>query len=448
MFPPRPSFYGLRMLAMVARRRYVTFIINVVLLGVVGTVLGTAPAGADGAHSGHCSRLGRLHVPGAEVQEAACLTELTTAGTVASGHTVQADWAGLTDSTLPQPVGVPGIQLDGYFPDSSTTNANHGWNHDAQFVLRLPDNWTGGLVVSGSPGNRRQYANDRAIADAVLARGYAFAATDKGNTGVTFYEDGERPGDAIAEWNHRVTQLTLAARSVVAQRYGRPPARTLMAGLSNGGYLVRWQLERNPWLFDGGVDWEGTLWTDRGPNLFTFLPPALRAYPVGAHDQLLAAGFAPGSEFLWEFHNRVYWELTQRVYRTEIDPEYVGTEANYDYATRPRAVHDAVRRISLTGRIGRPLITLHGTLDSLLPISQDSDAYAAMISSAHRDRLHRYYRIESGNHVDGLVDVYPTQLRPIAPCFIAAVDAMTGWLHGNRPAPSATIPRTQPCTFT
>ncbi|MDQ3790093.1 MAG: tannase/feruloyl esterase family alpha/beta hydrolase, partial [Actinomycetota bacterium] len=40
----------------------------------------------------------RLHVPMAERQVVSCLDELTTAGTVASGHTVQADWAGLTQA--------------------------------------------------------------------------------------------------------------------------------------------------------------------------------------------------------------------------------------------------------------------------------------------------------------------------------------------------------------
>ncbi len=95
----------------------------------------------------------------------------------------------------------------------------------------------------------------------MLAKGYAFASTDKGNTAPTFYLDGTRPGDAILEWHHRVTQLTIAAKLVLAQRYGRLPARTLMTGLSNGGYLTRWQLERVPWLYDGGVDWSGTLFT-------------------------------------------------------------------------------------------------------------------------------------------------------------------------------------------
>jgi hypothetical protein len=58
---------------------------------------------------------------------------------------------------------------------------------------------------------------------ALPARGYAYAATDKGNSGTTFYQDGDKPGDAIAEWNRRVTQLTIAAKAAVAQRHDPPP---------------------------------------------------------------------------------------------------------------------------------------------------------------------------------------------------------------------------------
>jgi hypothetical protein len=370
-------------------------------------------------------------VPGAEVQVAACLSDLTTAGTVASGHTDPADWAGLTPAGVRNPTGVPGVQIDGYFPDTSTTNATRGWHHDAQFVIRLPRRWNGGLVVAGSPGVREQYANDVAIADWVLAQGYAFAATDKGNVGAEFYRDGVRPGDAIAEWNHRVTQLTIAAKATVAKRYGHPPRRTYAAGISNGGYLVRWQLERRPELYDGGVDWEGTLWHPGKPHLLTFLPPALGGDP-------LAAGYPAASDFLWPYHRQVYWELTQRIYREELDPGYEGAEADYDYASRPAEVRAAVARIGLTGRIGRPLITLHGTLDALLPIGLDSDMYAGMV----RDRrLHRYYRVEGGNHVDGLYDAYPDRLRPILPCFRSAFAALVAWGDGHRPPPSGTLPR-------
>ncbi|MFE3401693.1 3-hydroxybutyrate oligomer hydrolase family protein [Streptomyces anulatus] len=423
-----------------------------------------APLPTEAVRPGHCSGVELIRVPGAAHQQADCLQELTTAGTVASGHTDPADWAGLTPKDLATPSGVPGIQIDGYFPDTSTGNTNHGWNHDSQFVIRLPDHWNGGLVVAGSPGVREQYANDRAFGDWALARGYAYAATDKGNTSAAFHRDGTAPGDAIAEWNTRVTQLTRAARRVVARRYHRLPSRTLAMGMSNGGYLVRWQLENHPGLYDGGVDWEGALWRADGPNLLTFLPPALRAYPryaaggadaEDAHRSMTAAGYPAGSEFLWPYHHQYYWDLTQRIYREEIDPDFDGAaeagtpfcapgtpacDADYDYAGRPAEVRDAVSGIALTGRIGKPLISFHGTLDVLLPISRTSDAYARMVRREGRGALHRYYRVEGGTHVDSLVDTFPDRLRPLVPCHRSAAAALERWLDdGRRPPSSRTL---------
>jgi predicted esterase len=358
-----------------------------------------------------------LRVPGAAYQQSAALDDLTTTGTVASGHTNPADYAGLTDRSLPVPAVVPGVQVDGYFPDTSHTNTNHGWDHDAQFVIRLPHRWNGGLVVAGSPGVRAQYANDKAISDYVLSLGYAYAATDKGNTGVQFFTDGRRPGDAIVEWNRRMTELTRAARTTVAQHYGRPAREVVAAGISNGGYLVRWQLENRPELYTRGVDLEGTLWKADGPNLFTFLPQAIRGYEQQSSELIIAAGFDPRSAFLWGYHYSVYWKLTQRIYAAELDPTYAGTEGDYDYATRPQA-RQAIRRIELTGKIKRPLVTIHGTYDSLLPISKDSDVYAAM---ARRTGLHTYQRVEAGNHVDGLVDAYPDRLVALVPFLQRAI---------------------------
>jgi pimeloyl-ACP methyl ester carboxylesterase len=357
-----------------------------------------------------------VRVPGAEYSETTCSRDLTTLG----GRTNPADYAGLTHSALPQPKPVPGTQVDGYFPDSSHTNTNNGWNHDAQFVLRLPDKWNGGLVVAGSPGVRAQYANDRAISDDVLAKGYAYAATDKGNTGAEFYRDGTKPGDAMVEWNQRMTELTRTARTATTQYYKRKPREVVAAGISNGGYLVRWQLENHPELYTRGVDLEGTLWTEYGPNLFTFLPPAIRGYEQQNPQLITAAGFNSGSSFLWEYHYAVYWKLTQRIYAAELDPSYQGTEGDYDYRTRPQA-HNAVRRIALTGNIKRPLTTIHGTYDSLLPITQDSDVYAAMVRRAGKAQLFRYQRVEAGNHVDGLVDTYPDRLTPLVPLLNKAI---------------------------
>ncbi|MFJ9751648.1 tannase/feruloyl esterase family alpha/beta hydrolase [Streptomyces chartreusis] len=423
---------------------------------------GPTPATAATVGERHCAGQDRVRVPGAALQQSACLPDLTTAALAGTPYTDMADQAGLTARGTRNPAGVPGIQIDGYFPDSSRFNATHGWQHDAQFVIRLPDRWNGGLVVTGAPGTRKQYATDTAISDQVLALGYAYAATDKGNNGADFYRDGKRAGDAVAEWNARTTQLTRAARKAVAQRYGHAPRRTYMTGISNGGYLTRWQLENHPELYDGGVDWEGALWTADGPNLLTSLPTAVARMLGSARDEdLYTVGFARGSEFLWPYHEQAYWGVTQKIYRAEFDPTYdpgcpgptAGTtpaqilspcayDAGYDYASRPASVHRAVARVALTGRIGRPLITLHGDLDALLPKAADSDVYARMIDAKGRGPLHRYYTIAGGTHVDGLYDTYPDRLRPILPCHRSAFDALTAWVErGTRPPADHTVGR-------
>jgi hypothetical protein len=440
-------------------------LLGTLCLALATSTLAVAPADAATtiAAADPCTRQSRIHVPGAEQQTTACLEDLTTAGTVASGHTNVDDWAGLNATGTTNPSGVPGIQVDGYFPDTSTSNTNNGWNHDSQFVVRLPARWNGKLVVSGAPGTRRQYANDFIIGDTVLAQGYAFASTDKGNDGASFYDDGSSPAGSVREWNHRVTQLTKAVKQVVAQRYGHAPRRTYMFGISNGGYLTRWQLENQAGLYDGGLDWEGTLFRAAGPNLLTYLPTALRNYPAyaagdeDAHQKMLAAGFAKGSEFLWAYHDAYYWDLTQRIYREEFDPAYDGAlkagvpfcqsgtpscDADYRYATRPDRVKDAMRSVQLTGNIKRPMITLHGSLDTLLPIDTDSTPYDALIDRAGRGGLHRYYRIEDGNHVDGLYDTYPDRLRPILPCARTAFGDLTRWVErGDAPPKDAFYPR-------
>jgi hypothetical protein len=432
---------------------------------MAGVVVASLLLAAAPARAASCPNQGAVKVPGAEKEVADCLDDLTTKGTETNGHTDRSDWQPLSAAATQNPTKVvPGLQVDGYFPDTSTTNAYRGWMHDSQFVIRLPNDWNGKLVVTGAPGVRRQFATDFIIGDFVLAKGYAYAATDKGNSGTEFYKDGTRPGDAVVEWNRRVTELTRAAKEAVRSRYGRPPAHTYMTGISNGGYLTRWQLENHPELYDGGVDWEGTLFRPDGPNLFTYLPTALRNYAAwkrgdaAAHQRFFDVGFAPGSEQQWDDHYTEYWDLTQRTYREEFDPGYDGAteagtpfcqsgtpacDADYDYAKRPQAVKDAVARVSLTGRIGKPMFTLHGTLDSLLPIRTDSDVYARMIRAAGRGALHRYYVIQGGSHVDSRYDTYPGALRPILPCYRTAFDAFEAMIErGAKPPPSQTVART------
>ena len=174
---------------------------------------------------------------------------------------------------------------------------------------------------------------------------------------------------------------------------------------------------------------------------------------------MIRAGFAPGSEFLWNYHYEIFWEISQRIYREELDPTFDGArqagipccasgtpgcDADYNLATRPPAVHRAIERISLTGRIGKPLLTLHGTLDALLPISLDSDVYDRMVDGVGSGNLHRYYRIEDGSHLDGQYSEFPRRLRPMLPCVRAAFTALEAWTGSAHTPPPADVTITNP----
>ncbi len=138
-----------------------------------------SPAQADTP----CTRMGRADVPGAQHQVTACLDDLTTAGTVASGHTDAADWAGLQLGGHPQPERGAGR------PDRRLLPGHLHVQHHPRLEPRLPVRDPAAQAVERRAGGRggarepRQYANDFTISDWVLAKGYAYASTDKGNVG-------------------------------------------------------------------------------------------------------------------------------------------------------------------------------------------------------------------------------------------------------------------------
>ena len=67
---------------------------------------------------------------------------------------------------------VPGIQVNGRFADDPT--------NEARFLLRLPDDWNGKLVVAGASGTRSEFNGDYAWSDYVVQKGYAYASQNKG----------------------------------------------------------------------------------------------------------------------------------------------------------------------------------------------------------------------------------------------------------------------------
>ncbi|MGC0152114.1 3-hydroxybutyrate oligomer hydrolase family protein [Chromobacterium vaccinii] len=366
---------------------------------------------------------------------------------------------------------VPGLQIQARFAKDPLGQA--------RFLLRLPKDWNGRLVVAGASGARSEFNGDFAWSDYVLQKGYAYASQNKGvlsarestaadplacRTGppgkpsyVHYYDDD--PGQDFTRWRDFMVMASELARRGVEAQYGRKPRYTYAVGTSNGGYQVRRAIETAPEYFDGGVDWEGTFVDPHGPSLLTDLPPAILNYPdYLASDRsptstaalnILAAGYPPdlvkGTKncqvSLWSNHADSFWEPTQCQWQKRLDPSYDTYGAGpgrYNYLARLSAstVGRNVAAIATDGKIKRPLITVAGTMDALLPIDHHARAYARQVAAegGEHAQAYRIYEIQNGNHVERYVSIFP-QLELIEPHAQHAFDLLVRFVEQKTPLP-------------
>ena len=371
---------------------------------------------------------------------------------------------------------VPGIQLETYLTGDPTG--------EARFLLRLPDDWNGNLVVAGASGTRSEFNGDFAWSDYVVQKGYAYASQNKGvmnlrlvgvfatppasdplacrlnpssTVWVHFYDDD--PAKPFTEWQDRIVQAAQVARDGVKASYGHEPRRTYAVGTSNGGYQVRRAMEEAPDLFDGGVDWEGTFVDPSANNVLGYLPTAVEWYPAyaasgfdassTAAQMIQAAGYPPdivqGGVSLWGLYNAQFWEVTECQWQKRLDPTYdtygSGT-GSYDYLART-LVSDVAQNLAAfgtTGKIKKPLITVAGTMDALLPIVHQARAYAAAVASSrkgndlHREPQYRLYEVQNGNHIESYATTFP-QLQILQPHAHKAFDLLVEHVEDDAALP-------------
>jgi hypothetical protein len=376
---------------------------------------------------------------------------------------------------------VPGIQLQARMAGDPTGQA--------RFLLRLPDGWNGRLVVAGASGTRSEFNGDFAWSDYVVQRGYAYASQNKGVLNlflvavqatppandplacrlnpaspvwVHFFDND--PGQEFTRWAQVMADAAELARRGVQARYGAVPRFTYAVGTSNGGYQVRRAVESFPHLFDGGVDWEGTFVDEHAPNILTDLPPAILnfdSYAASGFDpasvaakNISAAGYPPdvvvAGSSLWGRYSAQFWEVTQCQWQKRLDPTYdtygSGT-GTYNYVSR-LSVSDVgaqVAAFATTGHVQRPLITVAGTMDGLLPIDHHARAYARSVAAQRAaDKnvaAYRLYEVQNGNHIETFADAFP-QLEIIEPHAQRAFDLVVDSVE-NRTAlpPDQCIPR-------
>jgi hypothetical protein len=79
------------------------------------------------------------------------------------------------------------------------------------------------------------------------------------------------------------------------------------------------------------------------------------------------------------------WEVTQCLYVHKLDPNYskrfpgFAAFADYNYLTRPESVKKTIAKFTNSGKIRKPHISVHGTLDALIPIKGHARPYKAMV---------------------------------------------------------------------
>jgi hypothetical protein len=380
---------------------------------------------------------------------------------------------------------VPGLQIQARIAGDPT--------NQARFLLRLPNDWNGRLVVAGASGTRSEFNGDFAWSDFVVQKGYAYASQNKGVLNlqlstaadplacrlnpdtpvfVRFFDN--EAGQPFTRWTEFMIKAGQIARDGVKAAYGPPPRYTYAVGTSNGGYQVRRAIEEAPHVFDGGVDWEGTFVDPHAPNLLTDLPPAVLNFPdyrasgfntaTTAAKNIVAAGYPPdiASDIgavpttLWNNNWLSFWEVTLCQWQKRLDPTYntyVSGTGTYNYINRLSFsnVGAEVAAFQNTGNISRPLITVAGTMDSLLPIDHHARAYARKVAAAgnqhkrdddddHDDKrpAYRLYEVQNGNHIENYRQLNFSKLEFIQPHAQRSFDLLVD--HVER---GATLPPSQ-----
>ena len=152
--------------------------------GIMALALGAA---ASLAHADRCTSL--VQAFGNQLVDVSCVdsADLTTANPATTpannslpglpplAFTPQTDRATIApDAANRTPIvkAVAGIQLNARIASDPTGQA--------RFLLRLPNDWNGRLVVAGASGTRSEFNGDFAWSDYVVQKGYAYASQNKG----------------------------------------------------------------------------------------------------------------------------------------------------------------------------------------------------------------------------------------------------------------------------
>jgi pimeloyl-ACP methyl ester carboxylesterase len=245
-----------------------------------------------------------------------------------------------------------------------------------RFVIRLPGNWHGSLVIGahgGSGGDAldrsgKVYATsetalDDVIGDYALGKGFAYASVDRDGIG------GTRAGYALT------TQFAELAKGRVR------PARTYIVGLSAGGGIARMIAEATSAPFDAALIVAGA-----GGDVITRLDRQLRIAPLWPLiDPRAHAGLSDRDPRIVAYAEAIGTPVEAR----RLWP-YTGATAVAAASRPPASVENSTARPSI------PVIEVVGTWDDI--VIREVRAYRDRIEPKER---HRLYQVEGVWHMSG-----------------------------------------------
>ena len=199
-------------------------------------------------------------LPALSATPCAALKDFRMAGQAVQIDSAQPVAAGPMTGGPPGPAG-PRANLPAYCKVDGTIDKRTGRKgkpYAIGFSVALPDEWNGRFLFQGGGGLNgavnpplgAQFSGEKPA----LAQGFAVVSTDSGHKGSnfddTFLEDQEA---ALNFLYNAVGKVTVVAKEIVTQRYGKSAERSYFVGCSTGGREAMIVSQRYPDYFDGIV---------------------------------------------------------------------------------------------------------------------------------------------------------------------------------------------------
>ncbi len=216
-------------------------IFNMLILAIFLT--GSALSQSNGPD---CAVMMKAQIPGVTIQKA---------------EQIPAQAAGSAPKSGTMPNG-PQVAMPSYCRVDGIVDARKGVSgvdYGIGFAVALPASWSGRLLLQGGGGMNGSVSMPIGLQAAgeipALTRGYAVISMDSGHKGKggfdgSFYADQKA---ALDFYYLAVGRITVVAKEIVKQFYGKPAAYSYFSGCSTGGREGMIITQRYPEYFDGVV---------------------------------------------------------------------------------------------------------------------------------------------------------------------------------------------------